>query len=476
MSLELKRKSKIVSTLGPSTDSYEKVKNLVEAGANVFRLNFSHGTHEYHKKLIKIVRQVSKDLNQPIAILQDLQGPKIRVQKFENGQIKLENNSIFTLTVRDIIGNEKIVSVSYKTFHKDVKVGDSVLLDDGNLRLQVVEIEGEDVHCKVIFGGILKDKKGLNLPDAILSVPCLTEKDLKDLDFGLENNVDYIALSFVQKPKDVKELKEIITSKGRTTPIISKIEKPQAVEKIEEIIDYTDIIMIARGDLGVEMKTQEVPPIQKEIIKICNRRGIPVITATQMLDSMIENPRPTRAEASDVANAIIDGTDAVMLSGETASGDFPIEAVEIMSQIVELIEKSDSPRWDLKRRAINVVYPPEFAIGYCACHAADLVEAKAIVCLTLSGSTAKMISRFRPSKPIIALTPSEKTYRSLSLLWGVVSYFTDVLEGNMEDVLKTVLAELRDQNILEKGDKIILTAGLPFYERQQTNMLRIEEI
>lgn len=476
MSLKLKRKSKIVSTLGPSSDSYEKIKKLVEIGADVFRLNFSHGTHEYHKNIIETVRQVSKDLNQSVAIIQDLQGPKIRVQTFENGQVNLENGSIFTLTVRDIIGTEKIVSVSYKTFHKDVKVDDWVLLDDGNLRLQVKEIEGQDVHCKVIFGGILKDKKGLNLPGAILSVPCLTEKDLKDLDFGLENNVDYIALSFVQKPEDVKKLKEIITSKGHSTPIISKIEKPQAVKNIEEIIDYTDVIMIARGDLGVEMETQEVPPIQKEIIKICNRRGVPVITATQMLDSMIEHPRPTRAEASDVANAIIDGTDAVMLSGETASGKFPLESVEVMSQIIEIIEKTDSPRWDLKRRSINVVYPPEFAIGYCACHAADLVDAKAIVCLTLSGSTAKMISRFRPLKPIIALTPNVKTYRRLSLLWGVASYFIDILDGDMEDCLKIVLAELRDQNILEKGDKIVLTAGLPFYEKHQTNMLRIEEI
>lgn len=476
MSLELNRKAKIIATLGPSSDSYDVIQNLIIAGANVFRLNFSHGTHDYHKKLIEKVREASDFLKIPVAILQDLQGPKIRVQTFENGQVKLEHGAKFTLTVREIVGNENIVSVSYKTFNKDVKVKDWVLLDDGNLRLQVEKIEGTEVHCEVIFGGILKDKKGLNLPGAILSVPCLTEKDKKDLDFGLENNVDYVALSFVQKPEDVQELKKIITSKGRTTPIISKIEKPQAVEKIEEIIDYTDIIMIARGDLGVEMNTEEVPPIQKEIIKTCNRRGIPVITATQMLDSMIENPRPTRAEASDVANAILDGTDAIMLSGETAAGAFPIESVETMSNIVRLIEKNESPRWDLQRRRINVVYSSGFAIGYSACHSADLVDAKAIVCLTMNGITAKTISRFRPAKPIIALTPNPKTYRRVSLLWGVVSFLTEGLDGNVEEVLKKVFNELIEDDIVKKGDKIVLTAGLPFYEKLQTNMLRIEEI
>ena len=470
------RKAKIVCTLGPSSHTYEQILALAKAGMDVARINFSHGEHETHKALIETVRRVSRDIAKPIAVLQDLQGPKIRVQTFENGQIELVDGAKFILTVRDVSGTEEIVSVSYKSFYQDVKPGDAVLLDDGNLKLEVEKIDGLDVHCKVIYGGILKDKKGLNLPGSILSVPCLTEKDRKDLQFGLKMNVDYVALSLVQKPEDINEIKWIIEAHGKQTPVIAKIEKPQAVEAIDKITDLTDAVMVARGDLGVEMPAEEVPSIQKMIISLCNRKAIPVITATQMLDSMIHNPRPTRAEASDVANAILDGTDAVMLSGETASGAFPLEAAQTMDRIIRMTESKSGPRWELKRRQRDATYPIASTIGYCACHAAQMVNASAIVCLTQSGSTAGMISRFRPMLPIIAMTWQEKTYCRLALLWGVRAFLVDEFYENVDDAIETLKARMIEMGLAESGDNVVFTAGLPFTQRRPTNVLRIEEL
>jgi pyruvate kinase len=470
------RRAKIICTIGPSSNSYEKIVSLARSGMDVARLNFSHGSHQDHQQVITFIRQISDELHKPIAIMQDLQGPKIRVQDFEQGQIDLKTGARFTLTTRPLTGNETIASVSFDSFHQDVKIGDPVLLDDGLLKLQVEKIEDRDVHCKVLFGGKLSNKKGLNLPGSILSVAALTEKDLNDLEFGLQMDVDYIALSFVQKPQDIIDIKKRISAGNKDIPVVAKIEKPQAVQEIDAITDLADVIMVARGDLGVEVSAEEVPPIQKKIISICNQKGVPVITATQMLDSMIHNPRPTRAEASDVANAILDGTDAVMLSGETASGSFPVEAVETMHRIVNLIEQEQSTRWDLRRRTANTTYNPALAIGYSACHAADLVNAKGIVCLSQSGSTARMIARYRPDQPIVAVTHSKKSLTRMALYWGVTGLLIEDFKSNIDDAIKDVFAVLKKHGKIHSGDTIVCTAGLPFRLRRGTNMLRIEII
>ncbi len=471
------RKTKIICTIGPSSNTYEKIKSLTLAGMDVARLNFSHGTHDDHLKNIQIIRQVSDELQKPIAILQDLQGPKIRIQKFENGNIKLSTGQEFTLTIRDVIGNNKIVSVSYPEFINDVNKGDTILLDDGLINIKVKEILDSDVICDVIFGGDLKDHKGLNLPGSTLSVDTLTEKDFDDLAFGVKQNVDYVALSFVQKAEDVSFLKSLLSEMGRDIPVVAKIEKPQAVHCIDEITNMADAIMVARGDLGVEVSAEEVPSIQKRIIKICNQKGIPVITATQMLDSMIYHPRPTRAETSDVANAVIDGSDAVMLSGETASGRFPVKSVHTMERIINLIENDNElTESSPKRRRIDRNYLPELAIGHAACEAAELLNADAIICVTQSGSTARTIARFRPKNPIIAITSRDETLFRMALIWGVTSYSVEEFKDNIDDAICDIKKILLEKKILKSGDKVIITAGLPFSIRRKTNMLRIEEI
>ncbi|MFC1555462.1 pyruvate kinase [candidate division KSB1 bacterium] len=471
------RRAKIICTLGPSSNSYSSIIALANAGMNVARLNFSHGTHEQHAEKIDILRKVSFDIGRPIGILLDLQGPKIRVQKFKDGEVFLKGGQEFVLTTRDVVGDDTIVSVSYPDFHNDVEPGEQVLLDDGNLRMTVDEISGQDVHCIVDYGGRLKDHKGLNLPGSVLSVDALTDKDKDDLEFGLKKGVDFVALSFVQQPEDIIMIKDIISGAGHSTPVIAKIEKPQAVERIKEIAEVTDMIMIARGDLGVEMATEEVPPIQKRIIRICNDLGVPVITATQMLESMIDHPRPTRAEAADVANAILDGSDAVMLSGETAAGKYPVDAAETMSRIVTLIESDTLDKFGLHRRKPDWEYPTPVAIGYSACNTAQMVKAKAIICLTQSGSTALMIARFRPETPIHVVTPRIDTYFRTALIWGVKVHHTeDMFPDHMDDAIHHVFIMLKDRKVVKKGDKVVITAGIPFDKVGCTNMLRIEEV
>ncbi len=475
----LNRSTKIICTLGPSSNTYEKIHKIAVAGMDVARVNFSHGNHKDHLQVIEIVRKVSEDIGKPIAILQDLQGPKIRIGTFEKGKITLKPNDDFTLTTRKIKGNQFEISVSFKELPEDVKPGDPILLDDGNIRLEVVKIKGQDVHCRVIYGGILKDHKGLNLPGTILNISALTEKDIKDLKFGVANKVDYVALSFVQKPKDIELIKAKIKEFNGVTPVIAKIEKPQAVDAIGEISDLTDGIMIARGDLGVEMETAEVPPAQKMITLHCNMKGIPVITATQMLESMMQNPRPTRAEASDVANAVLDGSDAVMLSGETAAGEYPVEAVENMSRIIELIENtSRGINYNIiqRRKDPNVVFDSAAAIGYSACDAAELIRASAIVCLTQSGSSAIMISRFRPNIPIITITPSLETYNRMALIWGIYPMLHGQFRDNFDHSVEDIIDSLKEKKYVKKGMKIVLTAGAPFDKMLKTNTLRIETI
>ena len=473
----VRRRAKIICTLGPSSSTYEKISALSQAGMDVARLNFSHGTHDSHQNLIKIIRQVAEESGKPITILQDLQGPKIRIDTFESGFIDLKPGDMFTLTTRKVDGNRNIVSVSYPTFARDVQVRSIVLLDDGLIKLKVEKINGKDVQCRVIFGGRLSDHKGMNLPGNFLSVDALTEKDKADLQFGIENKVDYIALSFVQKPDDIIQIKKIITKAGSDIPVVAKIEKPQAVDLIDKITDVADVIMVARGDLGVELSAEEVPPIQKQIISLCNRKGVPVITATQMLESMIYNPRPTRAEASDVANAIIDGSDAVMLSAETASGKFPIGSVQTMHRIVNLVEqKFPSPKIHSYITNLNDVCETSETIGFSACQVADIVDAVMIICLTQTGSTARMIARFRPRQPFVAITHTYKTLQRLNLVWGVIPYFIKEFNDNFEDAIIDILQIIKEKKVAKKGDKIIITAGLPFHLKRGTNMLRIEEI
>lgn len=471
------RRAKIVCTLGPSSNTYETIRDLALAGMDVARLNFSHGSYEDHLARIELIRRVSKDIDKPIAILQDLQGPKIRVGTFQHGKTSLTNGQRFTITVDDIVGNDERVSTSYKSIVNDVNVNDIILLDDGLLRLKVVEKTERDVITEVVFGGILKDRKGINLPDVLMSVPALSEKDIQDVHFGLKHDVDYIALSFVQRADDVLQLKRIISEAGCSTPVVAKIEKPSAVNSLDAITDVADAIMVARGDLGVELNTEDVPPVQKKIIKMCNQKGVPVITATQMLESMIHNPRPTRAEASDVANAILDGTDAVMLSAETAAGAFPVDSVQTMAKIISIIESyalSNGQDSDYKPK--NIVYSTPLATGLAATTAANMVNATAIVCMTQSGSTAVMISKFRPRKPIIAVTAREVSLRKLCLVWGVQGYLINDFKDNVDDAVDDMRKILLDQNVVRQGNRIIITAGLPFTKRRSTNMMRIEEI
>ena len=453
------RRVKIVCTLGPATDTYEGVLKLAQLGMDVARFNFSHGTQDDHRRRFEWVRQASAECGKPIAVLQDLQGPKIRVKKFAAGQVELKPGASFTLTVREVEGTDTIASVSYPTFHRDVAPGSVVLLDDGNLSLKVVAIHAEDVQCEVVYGGILKNNKGVNLPGSVLSVEALTEKDKDDLVFGLELGVDYVALSFVQRPEDVQMLKDLIASHGKATPVISKIEKPQAVDRIDEIVALSDGIMIARGDLGVEMNVWEVPPIQKDIIELCNKLGKPVITATQMLESMIANARPTRAEATDVANAVLDGTDAVMLSAETASGQYPFAAVEHMHQIIATIEAKRPSPWS--QRSSGSAYTAANAIGEAASLAAAVGAAR-IVCLTDTGHTAKLISHYRPPRAILAVSPSERALRELALYWGVWGVPTAGFGDNIDDAVRQVNEQLKTSGLVASGDTVVYTAALPF--------------
>jgi pyruvate kinase len=470
------RRTKIICTIGPSCDTYDKIRALIKAGMDVARLNFSHGTHEKHAAVIPLIRKAALELKKPVAILQDLQGPKIRVQTFEQGKIQLKPGNPFTLTTRNIPGNEKIASVTHVKLHKDVAAGDTILLNDGLINLKVMRVLNRDVQCRVVFGGMLSDHKGMNIPGKILSVEALTPKDKNDLAFGLKNHVDYIALSFVQRPEDIKKIKTLIAAYGAETPVIAKIEKPQAVEKLDAISDLADAVMVARGDLGVEVNVEEVPPIQKQMIALCNRKGVPVITATQMLESMMQYPRPTRAEASDVANAVMDGSDAVMLSGETASGLFPLEAVTIMNRIVCLIEEKMQQHTEPRRRRIEQQYPTALAIGHSACDAAECIKAATIVCLTQSGTTARMIARFRPTIPIIAVSPRNETLNRMALYWGVRGYTFKEFADNIDHAIKDVTIFLKKEKLVKPGDRIVTTAGLPLFERRNTNMLRIDEI
>ncbi len=449
------RRTKIVATIGPATSSPEVLKQLIQAGATTLRLNFSHGTHDDHLANIRLIRQISFELNQPVGILQDLQGPKIRLGKFADGSIVVKNGDPFTLTSKIVPGTQRMSSVTYDTLADEVPVGSTILLDDGKVEMVVTGVDKQtsELHCKVVVGGPLSNSKGVNFPGVYLSIKALTDKDRQDLMFGLDQGVDWVALSFVRNPADILEIKELIANAGKEIPVIAKIEKHEAIEQMEEILTLCDGVMVARGDLGVELPAEQVPRMQKLLIATANRLGIPIITATQMLDSMVSNPRATRAEISDVANAILDGTDAVMLSNETAVGNYPIEAVETMAKIAIETEKEKlSRRWEDNKRSI-----PN-AISEAVGNIAEQLGAAAIIPFTKTGATARSVSKFRPSKPILAVTPHVDVARRLQLVWGVQPMLLLDL-ANVNDNFQAAIEMAQRTKLLHEGDLVVITSG-----------------
>ncbi len=454
--VDLKRRTKIVATIGPATESEEIISELIKAGVTTFRLNFSHGDHDDHAERIKIIRKVSNDLDLNIGILQDLQGPKIRLGRFKDGPIKVKKGDLFTLTSKEVDCNNKIANVTYEKLLEEISLGKRILLDDGRVEMIVENINKPDnlLECRVTVGGVLSNNKGVNFPDVQLSVKALTEKDKKDLQFGLNAGVDWIALSFVRNPSDINEIKDLINEFGYSTPVVAKIEKFEAIDQIDSVLPLCDGVMVARGDLGVEMPPEEVPLLQKDLIKKANSLGIPIITATQMLDSMASSPRPTRAEVSDVANAILDGTDAVMLSNETAVGDYPVEAVRTMATIARRIER------DYPQKAIESHLPSTIpnAISAAVSSIARQLDAAAIIPLTKSGATAHNVSKFRPPTPILATTSEKSVARRLQLAWGVTPILIESQERTSK-IFSIAMQIAQEMGILKQGDLVVQTAG-----------------
>jgi pyruvate kinase len=468
------RRTKIVCTIGPAITK-EIFPALVEAGLNVARQNFSHGTQAEHQARFDMIRSASQEAGRPVAILQDLAGPKIRLGDIQPEPINLVPEQTFTLTKRPIMGTQERCSINTPEVIETTPVGATVLLADGALELQVVEKSPESLTCRVVVGGPLSSHKGVNLPGVLLPISALTAKDRDDLAFGLAQGVDLVALSFVRTAADVVELKDLIASRGFSTPVIAKIEKPEAVDNIKEILKVADGIMVARGDLGVEMPLKQVPLVQKFLIGEANRMGKPVITATQMLASMVNNPRPTRAEVTDVANAILDGTDAVMLSEETAIGHYPVEAVRFLDGIARTTETT-FPFDDWLHRFDKLVRDSiSDAISYAACELARNLQAKAILASTASGTTARLISRFRPAMPVIAVTSKEETVRRLCLSWGVFSLLIEELK-NVDQMLEVVKMMAVQSGHLTSGDRLVITAGTPLGTMGATNLIKADYI
>ena len=468
------RKTKIVCTIGPASEKEEVFKELVNSGLNVARLNFSHGNHEEHKVRIDTIKKVREELGNSRAIMLDTKGPEIRTRDFENGAVELVKGQEFVLTTRDIIGNKHTASITYDKFAHDVKKGDIVLIDDGLISLEVIEtLNDTDLKCIVQNDGIIKNKKGVNVPNVRINLPALTEKDISDIKFGIEQDIDFIAASFIRKADDVISIRRILEDNfADHIRIISKIENREGVENIDEILEVSDGIMVARGDLGVEIPAEEVPLVQKELIKKCNKAGKPVITATQMLDSMIRNPRPTRAEVSDVATAIFEGSDAIMLSGETAAGSYPVEAVRTMSKIAVMIENSLDYDEILKTIYIGSKNTITNSISLATCRTCLDLKATAIITATSSGYTASAISRFRPISPIIAATESEYVMRRMSLYWGVYPMKIDKMRSTDEIIERTV-AKALECGYIENGDLVVITAGVPVGVSGSTNLLKV---
>ena len=462
------KKTKIVCTLGPVSENEETLRELIKNGLNVCRLNFSHGSHEEHKGRMDLVKKLREELNMPTAILLDTKGPEIRTGKFDAPEVLLEEGQTFTITMKDVMGNKEMCTVSYKGLANDVKTGDTILIDDGLVGLTVKEVNGDDIVCEVQNSGIVKNHKGVNVPGVKVNLPAITEKDRSDIEFGIEQGIDFIAASFVRKVSDVLAIREILEENNAThIKIISKIENQEGVDNLDEIIEVSDGIMVARGDLGVEIPTEEIPVVQKLMIKKCNEAGKPVITATQMLDSMIRNPRPTRAEVTDVANAIYDGTDAIMLSGETAAGKYPVEAVKTMATIAKRAEETIRNKKGQVNRSNNVTD----AISYATCATARDLEARAILSATASGHTARMVSKFRPDCPIIATTSDESVRRQLSLTWGVLPVMRNK-SANTDQVIVNSIEAAKTAEYVNENDIVVITAG----GSETTNLIKVETV
>ena len=466
------RRTKIVATLGPASSSPDVIRRLIVAGMDVARLNFSHGTHDEHARNIAMLRAISEELDTPVTILQDLSGPKIRVGHLPRGERTLIPASVISLVPEaDFLGREEAVPLDYPDIAQSAKPGLRVLLDDGLIELEVIEVVGRELRCRVIEGGVLKSRKGVNFPQLNLPLPSLTEKDKRDLEFGLTQKVDWVSLSFVRRAADVRALKELLAEKGAKMPVIAKIEKPQAIENLDEILREADGVMVARGDLGVEVNAEKVPMLQKQIIEKCNRLGLPVITATQMLESMIHEPRPTRAEASDVANAIIDGTDAVMLSGESAIGAFPVRAVEMMVRIASEVEAR------IEFKAYPSGDPTDVhALSEAATGIGKVVNLRAIVVLTTTGDTARLVAAERSKVPLIALTTDRRAYHSLNLFWGIKPLLVEGVPTTFEGLVAHAEAALRARKVITSGDKILVIGGVPAGRPRGSNFLKIHSI
>jgi pyruvate kinase len=468
-------RTKIVCTIGPSSRSLKVLEGLFRSGMDVARLNFSHGTHSEYKEVIGLIRKIAGQKNMPIAILQDLAGPKIRIGKVKKKIVRLEPGASFTLTARQVLGNEKEVSISYPKLHQNVQPGDPLLLSDGALELEVQRTSGQNIICRVIVGGPLSSFKGINLPTRSIESSILTTKDRKDLEFGLEQGVDYVALSFVRKVEDIREAKRFMVERGKKIPIIAKIEKHEALVHIDEIIREVDGVMVARGDLGVETPLEKIPMVQKQLIQKSNAAGKPVITATQMLRSMTDNPRPTRAEVTDVANSILDGTDAVMLSEETAVGKYPVEAVAMMAKIAKDAECEGLSTRHLEHPPSEGLKTIPDAVSLAASMLAKSIGASAIITFTRSGATARLVARYRPRCLILAPTPEEKIYRRLALVRGVVPILTENIKDT-DEMTKRAIDAAQASGHVQKGQKVVITAGVPFGVPGTTNMIKVEEI
>jgi pyruvate kinase len=466
------RRAKIVCTLGPAVDTPEMIRTLVETGMDVARLNMSHGTHEEHRRRYDMVRQASDDTGHAVGIIADLQGPKIRLETFKDGKVKLAKGARFVITTRDVEGDATICGTTYKELPRDLSEGDPILVDDGKLRLRVVEVRGEEVTTEVEVGGKVSDHKGLNLPGVAVSVPALSEKDKDDLRWALRTSVDFVALSFVRSASDVEDVRAIMREEGVMLPIIAKIEKPQAIDNLDEVVKAFDAFMVARGDLGVECPLEDVPFLQKRVIDKARRNAKPVIVATQMLESMVSNPRPTRAEASDVANAVLDGADAVMLSGETSVGDFPIETVETMARIVTSTEDhalASMAAIDWQPRTRGGV------IAKAAAEVGERVGAKYLVAFTQSGDSARRLSRYRGRVPVLAFTPVAKVRSQLSMSWGVETFLTPDVE-HTDEMVRQVDESLLEIGRVSEGDQVVIIAGSPPGIPGSTNAMRIHRM
>lgn len=471
------QKTKMIFTIGPSSDNEEILTEFIKIGMNVARLNFSHGTHETHKDKIELIKKIRTNLNTPTAIMLDIKGPKIRTHNFINDGVELEAGQNFTFICdKEILGDNKSCSITYEELYKDVNIGGTILVDDGLLSFEIIDIQDKNIICRLLNDGIIKNHKGVNVPNVSINLPSVTEKDKDDLIFGCKMEVDFIAASFVRKASDVLEIRDLLNSNnGKNIQIIAKIESQEGVNNIDPILSVADGIMVARGDMGVELPIERVPIIQKNIIKKCNEAGKIVITATQMLDSMIRNSLPTRAEACDICNAIFDGTDAIMLSGESASGLYPIEAARTMSKIAKETEAHLDYNYLNQRLKEPAMYDFAEAISYSTCRTSNVLNAKAIVAATNSGSTAKLVSKYKPKCPIIAITPHSDVMRGLSLNFGVLPVLCQQF-ATTDDILTEAKTVVKSLNIAQEGDDIIVAAGMPTNYTGGTNMLKIEKV